>query len=194
MSDRDPYRDCGAAMRAAVERANAIRPQLKAAQRRVLDAVLVLTASFSRLSDEVYVADVAAIAQVHERTARKALLRLAAEGVIEWTPRRGQRARSTLALPLGETGPQDARLQGGGRGETGPQSPGETGPQDARRPRSTPEEEEGTAAPRPLPQPSAARAAEGGAADAPMRFDPEAVEFIEAVKEATDRIERGEPV
>lgn len=129
-------------MRVAIARANDVRPRLKARERAVLDAVLVLTASYSRLADDVYVADVAALAGVHERTARDALLRLRNESVIEWEPRRGQGTRSPLRLPL--TGPQDARYS---QSVTGSQSPGVTGSQslrltgsqDARRPRSTSE-------------------------------------------------------
>lgn len=123
-----PYAVAGEAMRAAVERANQVRPPLKAGARAVLDAVLVMTTSYSKVSDDVRVDELAAAAGQHERTTRRHLAALAAARVIVWQPRRGARSRSLVAIAetgqLGEakpgvvtpaqTGSQDARLKAGG--------------------------------------------------------------------------------
>jgi hypothetical protein len=74
-------------MRQAVERAAALK--LTAGDLKVLNAVLVLTASYSRLQEFVYVAKLAELAGCSEKTARRALVKLTRGGVLRWEPRRG---------------------------------------------------------------------------------------------------------
>jgi hypothetical protein len=53
---RVEYKVAARAHRLAVERAAENKPRLKGAQRATLDAVIALTASYSRLEDRVFVA------------------------------------------------------------------------------------------------------------------------------------------
>jgi hypothetical protein len=97
---RDRYAEVGAAMRLAIGRATAAT--LSDGKRRVFEAVLSCVASFSRLDDLVYVADVAQVAHVSERHTRDCLASLRDLGIIVWEPKRGQSVRSRLGLPKAE--------------------------------------------------------------------------------------------
>ena len=121
---RDSYALAGAAMRQAIQRANTT--QLTNAQHKVFGAVIALTASYSRLSDNVFVDDIRRVAKVSDKTARTALSRLAAEGIIVWKPQRGHGMASTLSLPaaVGESGSNEqpdssTRIESGLANETG---------------------------------------------------------------------------
>src|SRR5207249_1870391 len=78
-------------------RANAAK--LSNGERRVVTTVISLIASWSRLSDWVYVQDVADLARLSERHTRRCLERLDALGIIIWQPRRGQSTKSRLGIP-----------------------------------------------------------------------------------------------
>jgi hypothetical protein len=125
---RSPYADVGAAMRDTIARANGVRPRLRASERSVLDAVFNLTASWSLLSVRVYAANVAEAAGVNEKTARLALNRLAEEAVIVWSPVRGLRAPTTLAIFRSGSTPHLAKNSREKYSLFGPRSPDETGP------------------------------------------------------------------
>jgi hypothetical protein len=105
---RDKHAEVGAAMRQAIQSANAAR--LSLGEHRTFEAVLALTAGFGRLWDEVYVGEVRDLTgptdetRVHEVSVRKNLRSLAGRGIIEWEPKRGTDARgkgfrSRLGLP-----------------------------------------------------------------------------------------------
>jgi hypothetical protein len=109
---RAPYATVGAAMRQAIARANGA--ELSPGLQRTLLAVLHLTASWSKLSDPVYVGEVAQLAGLGDRQTRKSLTRLSALGVIVWVPRRGHGVRSLVGLPLAdETGTHGVPLSPG---------------------------------------------------------------------------------
>jgi hypothetical protein len=104
---RDSYAEVGTAMRAAVAKAHAA--DLGERDLRVFEAVLILTASWSKLSDKTSTRQVAALAYAvpHEdvhaqqrRRAGKSLRKLARLGVIGYAPGRGHWARCTVSLPL----------------------------------------------------------------------------------------------
>lgn len=107
---RDPYSVVGEAMRQAIAAAHAA-PGLTKLDHKVLAAVLYLVGTWSRLRDDVYLGDIAAVTYGVEKdeahgTAGKwmrdkvsvSLKRLHASGVIVFTPRRGQGVRSTITL------------------------------------------------------------------------------------------------
>ena len=105
--ERNSYAEVGRAMRAAVARAHATG--LSERDLRVFDAVLVVTASWSRLSDETSTRQIAALAysvpydDVHDeqrRRAGKSLRKLARLGIIEYVPGRGHWARCRVGLSL----------------------------------------------------------------------------------------------
>lgn len=109
---RVPYAQAGEAMREMIARANRANPQLGARQRAVLDAVLVLTASYSKLQDTTTAREVAELAygraavdgRDRER-AREALNQLAQRGFIELTQiSRGRHSRLIIAIPPASTG------------------------------------------------------------------------------------------
>ncbi len=113
--ERDAYADVGAATRAAIERV--IESGGCNALARVFLATLHLTTTFSRIADDVYVDQVAAIAHVDRRKARRQLAWLSGRGVIVWQPRSGRGRRSTLALQREwKTGPLMALISGEKRG------------------------------------------------------------------------------
>lgn len=93
---RVSYAEAGAAMREVMARACAAR--ISATEHRVLSAVLSLIGTYSRTSDALTVGQVARAAQVHERTARAALARLAELEIIDRTPTRG-RVPALITLP-----------------------------------------------------------------------------------------------
>jgi len=97
-SERVSYREAGAAQRAASARANQLADRPTAADRCVLDAVFALTTTYSKLTEFVYVAQVAALAGVHQITAGESIRKLAAAGVIVWVPGRGRRSKSLIGV------------------------------------------------------------------------------------------------
>ena len=114
---RSRYSEASAAMRRALLRADGA--ELTGREWRTLGAVLILTASYSRTSDYVYVADVARLTTVDERHVRRALHRLAELGVILWEPGRGRSKPSLLGLPEGKRGPLPALLPRNEQGAEG---------------------------------------------------------------------------
>jgi hypothetical protein len=99
---RDDYCDAGAALRASIEPA---LEHIRSRETRVLLAVYWLTASYSRLTDRVYLAQVAAVARIsgdseanRYRHTRRALNVWARRGVIRWVPARGRGRQSCLSL------------------------------------------------------------------------------------------------
>jgi hypothetical protein len=77
----------------------ACRSDLTSSELKTLMAVLNLTATYSKLDDEVYVPIIAGIANVHPTTARKALKRLTELGIARFEGRRGRGTRSKISLP-----------------------------------------------------------------------------------------------
>jgi hypothetical protein len=142
---RDQYAVVGTAMRASIERAIAAGGLNRLA--RVYLAVLYLTASYSRLTDRVFVAQIAVVARiagdVDERHTRRALSKLARLGVIGWEPSRGRKSASWVSLtPSAARRPLMAALPGGKPGQNWPgENPARTGP-----PPEEDQHREGTAA------------------------------------------------
>ena len=112
---RDAYREVGAAFRVAVDRAvtaalaESREVRLTGADWRTLAVVLRLTASYSKLTDAVFVEEIAKIARLSERQTRTSLAKLARLGIIVWQPRRGTDAEgkgrpSTVGLPTDQDG------------------------------------------------------------------------------------------
>lgn len=100
-------------MRCAFARASQVR--LVQSEWRVLAAVVALTASWSKLEDEAFVAQIAATAKVGQSTCRRALKRLNELGIIAYSGRRGpgQKPLVSLSVQLGEQSEsvqQDERL------------------------------------------------------------------------------------
>lgn len=105
---RAPYPVAGAAMRDVLRRANRARPPLGARERAVLEAVLMLTASYSKLVDTTTTREIAAVAYGmspeeisghHRKRTREILDRLATRGLIEMTPHgRGRSARVVVSI------------------------------------------------------------------------------------------------
>ena len=97
-ANRDWYADVGAATRQAIERANAAK--LSDGDRRVFNAVIGLLASYSRLTDHVYRAQVAAQAGgLSIPQTSRCLKKLAGLGIIVWEPVKGRKRKSLLGLP-----------------------------------------------------------------------------------------------
>ena len=102
MTARARYAEVGEALRLAIDRAIAL--DLPASGWRVVAAVVSLVASYSRLSDRVYVSQIASRASLSERRTREWLKRLDAAGVLSVDLRRGgsgDRPRSVVGLPTG---------------------------------------------------------------------------------------------
>lgn len=93
-------------MRQAADRANGAK--LTNGERRVFASVLALVASWSRLTDWIYVGEVAEHARLSERHTRDCLRRLAELEIITWEPRRGRGVRSRLGLPPAAPTPPSA--------------------------------------------------------------------------------------
>lgn len=112
---RESCETVGASMRAAVVAATSNR--LTDIQHRVLLAILVLTASWTKLEDTTCVAEIARLAGLNpdkngdQRSVRRALAKLVELGCIDWEPARGRGGRSTLRL-LGPTTPEEASRNG----------------------------------------------------------------------------------
>jgi drug/metabolite transporter superfamily protein YnfA len=95
MSRREHVRACEAA-REALRRARHVK--LTESGRKVLEAVISLTALYSKTSDDTYAAVIAAEAGVHVKTALHWLAVMDDKHVIGWTPRQGRSRRSTISL------------------------------------------------------------------------------------------------
>lgn len=94
----------GPAMRACIEQA--FREDLVRGRGRVLLAVMYLTASYSRVGDRLYVAQIAGVAQLEESYVRRILREYDDRGVLEYHGGLGQGARSWVSLR-----PTEHRLQ-----------------------------------------------------------------------------------
>jgi hypothetical protein len=98
---RVTYAEAGAAARQAIRRAT--RAKLSGSDWRVLGRVLALTATYSKLTDDVYVAEVAAetlgASEDAYRRTLAILRKLRAEGIIEFEGSRGRGKRSRIGLP-----------------------------------------------------------------------------------------------
>lgn len=102
--ERDAYADVGQAMRLAIERfLSGAEGRTLTRDARVFLAVLHLVASYSRLADRVYVAQISELAQivgdVDERHTRRSLQKLHKLGAIDWQPSRGAGRQSWVSLP-----------------------------------------------------------------------------------------------
>jgi hypothetical protein len=112
---RVKYAEAGAAMRDVLRRANLAHPPLGARERAVLDAVLALTVSYSKLHDVTTTREIAAAAYgldpaaVHghqRKRTREILDRLANRGLLEMTPcGRGRSARMVVSVANDKTPP-----------------------------------------------------------------------------------------
>ncbi|HXH89710.1 MAG TPA: SgrR family transcriptional regulator [Gaiellaceae bacterium] len=96
-AERVSYRDAGAAMREALGRAGAA--DLSLADRKVLDAVLAATVSYSKLWDQLPLAQIAEAAACSTRQARRSLQRLSEAGIVVYVPGRGSGNLSRVGLP-----------------------------------------------------------------------------------------------
>jgi hypothetical protein len=94
--DRDPYPECGAAIRQAIARA--IEAKCSRAQLAVLAAVIALTGSYSKLVDRVGHGQVADLAEVHPKTVAAALRTLRRCRSIVYRPGSGQGNVSLVGL------------------------------------------------------------------------------------------------
>jgi hypothetical protein len=133
---RDAYAACGAAHRAAYERAAAA--DLSRRDWRVFGAVMVLLPSWSRLSDKTSVRQVAAI--VYGKTDYEtvtgwerdktslALRHLARLGIIGYQPGRGHLARCLVSLPPSAIQPDTGRIEGQEQESTQPDFGGQHNP------------------------------------------------------------------
>jgi len=86
-AERVNYREAGAAMREALGRAR--EADLSLADRKVLDAVLAATVSYSKLWDSLPLAQIAEAAACSTRQTRRSLQRLSGAGVVVYLPGRG---------------------------------------------------------------------------------------------------------
>lgn len=96
-TERDAFADVGRAMRQSVGRAASA--DLSNGARRTHAAVFALVSSYSRLTDRVYVYEIAHAACLSERQTRTCLDQLAELGIIVWRPGRGRSVQSVLGLP-----------------------------------------------------------------------------------------------
>lgn len=108
--DRVAYRVAASAGREAFRRARAVGCSME--ELAALQAVVSLTALYSKLSDEVSVAEIAEEAALHPKNAARALRALAGRGVIVYEPGRGRGNISTVGLldPTDEKGASRAPL------------------------------------------------------------------------------------
>jgi hypothetical protein len=111
--ERDAYADVGRALRSSIGQALEIGEGLTRETRALL-AIYHLTATYSRVSDQIYVAQLADIARIRgdvdDRHLRRALKLWHERGVIWWEPAatgkgRGQRRPSTVSLVAPERRP-----------------------------------------------------------------------------------------
>lgn len=111
--ERVAYLEAGAAMRQALERAVVMAEYLKPRDWRVLLAVINLTASYSKISDETSVGQVSELSGVSESRAAESLRRLDAAGVIVWKPTRTRGALGPSTVSLVGASPDWKRLHRG---------------------------------------------------------------------------------
>jgi hypothetical protein len=112
--DRDRFVECAKALRAALDKA--IAAKLGGALWRVLAAVIELTVTWSKLEDEVYLAQIARIAGMHDgegnarpgdvKRVAHSLKQLRDAGIITYVPsrRHGQKSRIGLVPADGSVG------------------------------------------------------------------------------------------
>lgn len=100
MAKRVAYADAGRAQRAALARAVAVKDQLKRRDWQVFAACVVLTASWSKTHDHVFVEQIAAFAGVSRGRTSESLRRLATLNVITWVPSNTRRRDSLLSLSV----------------------------------------------------------------------------------------------
>jgi hypothetical protein len=103
VSDRDPYREVGIALRAACLRAASMK--LMVSEHRVFNVVVAATASWSRLSDTLAVESIVEATKLDRADVRRALKRLDEVGIIAYEPGSSERGRpritSRVGLPAG---------------------------------------------------------------------------------------------
>jgi hypothetical protein len=124
---RVSYKVAGQAYRDTIRRANAIRPPLGARVRAVLDAVLVLTTSYSKLVDSTTTRQIAEIAYSRDEVdgrdrerVRALLNQLAALDLIQITPTgRGRSARVVVSVKS-TTPPTERGVYGAAESQTPP--------------------------------------------------------------------------
>jgi len=106
MAVRDGYREVGAATRQALERA---MPGLTLREARVLLAAIWHLTTWSRLTDHVSIGQLAQLANMDVRHTTRAVQRLAARGVLHYTPggspKGGRRVPSRISLPPATVAP-----------------------------------------------------------------------------------------
>lgn len=110
--ERVAYLEAGAAMRQALERAVVMAEYLKPRDWRVLLACIHLTTSYSKISDETSVGQVAGLSGVSRSRTSESLNRLAAAGVIAWEGTRTRGAQGASRVSLAGSSPDWARLHG----------------------------------------------------------------------------------
>lgn len=96
--ERVAYREAGNAMREALRRARGAG--LSPTDRNVLDAVLALTVSYSKLEDEISPATIAEEAGCSLRQARRSLRKLDDLGIVVYVPGLGRGRTSVVGLPV----------------------------------------------------------------------------------------------
>jgi DNA-binding transcriptional ArsR family regulator len=115
-------------MRLALDKACAASPPLAPVDWRTLAAVLALLPSYSKLSDEAYVEQIAAIGAVSYRSARRSLKKLEQLGILVYESRRGGNRPPRITMPADvETGPPLASQEEDGEGDR-PDAAAQTGP------------------------------------------------------------------
>ncbi len=95
--ERVAYREAGEAMREALRRAS--EAELSLTDRKVLDAVLVATVSYSKLDDRLPLAQIVTAAGCSARQAQRSLQRLPGLGIVVYAPGRGRGNVSLVGLP-----------------------------------------------------------------------------------------------
>jgi MarR-like DNA-binding transcriptional regulator SgrR of sgrS sRNA len=90
-------------MRESIRRAVRCSDQLTNADLFTLHAVHDIVASWSKRDEFVFVAEIARLAGLSERQARRSLAKLARLRIIEWEPRRGRGVMSRVGLPVPES-------------------------------------------------------------------------------------------
>jgi hypothetical protein len=114
MAERAPYRVAASAARDALERARDLGCSLE--EHVALEAVVSLTALYSKLTDDVAVAVIAERARLHPKNMARALRRLRDLGVITYEPGRGRGNVSRVGLRVPETGAAEAPVFEGKKG------------------------------------------------------------------------------
>lgn len=112
---RVPYAQAGEAMRSVLARASRLETgSFKRSDWRVLATVMAMVAGYSRVEDDLFIAQLAEAAGVSERTAGASLRRLAELGIIGYSGRRGQGRPPRVSLfPAPQTGNEDCRSETG---------------------------------------------------------------------------------